>query len=208
MRIGILADIHEEVEALREGLGLLQRERVDRVVVLGDLFYHGKRVLETSDLLTEAGAVGVWGNHDLGLCHEPSQDYRDRYPRRLFDYLETLRPRLELDGCLFCHGLPHWDAYDPTDYYLSDRLETPEGLSSSFSASPCLITFVGHFHRWQLATPEGVSPWSGGTPLSLGESDRYLVVVAAVCDGWCAVYDTESGELIPHRLAGAGVEKV
>ena len=37
MRIGLLADIHGSVEYLRAALALFRRERVDRVVVLGDL---------------------------------------------------------------------------------------------------------------------------------------------------------------------------
>ena len=80
MRIGILADIHEDVQRLSQALGLLRREGVGRVVVLGDLFDTGKRIAETVALLADAGAVGVWGNHDLGLCHEPGERTRARYP--------------------------------------------------------------------------------------------------------------------------------
>jgi predicted phosphodiesterase len=202
MRIGILADIHEDVEALRQGLGLLRREGVDRLVVLGDLFYSGRRAAETADLLIGAGAVGVWGNHDLGLSHEPRPELLARFPRRVFDFLKTLGPRLEVGGCFFSHGLPQWDATDPVAYYLGDRPETPAGLAGSFAASACRVTFVGHFHRWLIATPEGIIPWGGTEAASLGPERRYLVVVAAVCDGWCAVYDTASAQLVPHRLAG------
>jgi len=73
MRLGILADIHEDIEGLTRALDQLRREAVDRVVVLGDLFDTGERVEATVDLLAEAGAVGVWGNHDLGLCDGPSE---------------------------------------------------------------------------------------------------------------------------------------
>src|SRR3954470_20380344 len=137
MKLGILADIHEDVEALGRALGLLRREGVEQFVVLGDLFYSGRRVAETADLLASAGAVGVWGNHDLGLCHEPDPYLRARYPGRVFDFLGTLGPRLELGDCLFTHGLPHWDATDPAAYYLGARPETAEGLAGTFAASPC-----------------------------------------------------------------------
>src|SRR5262249_30674263 len=180
MRIGILADIHEDVEALRQSLSLLRREGVDQFVVLGDLFDAGRRVAETADLLSGAGAVGVWGNHDLGLCHEPEPQLLARYPGRVFDFLKTLGSRLEVDGCFFSHGLPPWDATDPTAYYLADRPETSAGLAGSFAASACRVTFVGHFHRWLAATPEGINPWGGGEAVSLAPRRRYLVVVAAV----------------------------
>src|SRR5581483_11829805 len=123
------------------------------------------------------------------------------------DFLGTLGPRLELEGCLFTHGLPHWDAADPAAYYLEARPETAEGLAGAFRASAQRVTFVGHFHRWLAATPAGVLLWDGGGPILLGPRERYLVVVAAVCDGWCAAYDTDSGRLVPYGVpgvAGAG----
>jgi predicted phosphodiesterase len=203
MRIGILADIHEDIEALEEALGLLRREGVGQLVVLGDLFYAGNRITETADLLARAGVVGVWGNHDLGLCQDPGPQFLERYPGRVFDFLKKLGARLEVDDCLFSHGLPHWNAVDPTAYYLDDWPESAAGRAGSFAASPCRVTFVGHFHRWLAATPEGTIPWDGNEAVLLSKEHRYLVVVAAVCEGWCAVYDTASGRLVPYRLSGS-----
>jgi len=202
MRLGILADIHEDVDGLRLALDLLRGD-VDQVVVLGDLFETGRRVEQTVALLAEAGAVGVWGNHDLGLCHEPDEGTRARYGRVL-DFTRTLRPHLELGGCLFSHGLPQWDPTDPAIYYLGDRPETAEGCAGAFRASPCRVTFVGHFHRWLLATPEGALVWDGVESVVLQEGRRYLVAVAAVCDGWCATFDTASSRLVPRRLREQG----
>jgi hypothetical protein len=86
-------------------------------------------------------------------------------------------------------------------YYLGDGPETPAGLAGSFGATDHATCFVGHFHRWLVATPEGLLPWDGRTPLVMRPDQRYLVTVAAVCDGWCAAFDTDSRELVPHRLA-------
>jgi hypothetical protein len=44
----------------------------------------------------------------------------------VLDFMATLRPRLEVGGCLFTHGLPCWDAADPAVYYLGARPETDE----------------------------------------------------------------------------------
>jgi hypothetical protein len=100
-----------------------------------------------------------------------------------------------MEGCLFSHGLPCWDATDPAVYYLGEGPETPEGLASSFAASAQPVSFVGHFHRWLAATPEGRLSWDGRGPVLLQPGRRYLVVVAAVCDGRCALFDTASNEL-------------
>lgn len=204
MRIGILADIHEDVQALEKALALLRREDVDQLVVLGDLFYSGRYLTETADLLIDARVVGVWGNHDIGLCHEPEPQLLAPFPARVLEFLKSLGTRLELENCLFSHGLPHWDATDLEAYYLGDRPETAAGLAGTFAASTCHVSFVGHFHRWLTATPEGIIPWDGNQAVSLTPEQRYLVVVAAVCDGWCAVYDTTNGHLVPLRLAGPG----
>jgi hypothetical protein len=115
----------------------------------------------------------------------------------VLDYMQSLRPRLELGGCLFTHGLPGWDATDPVVYYLGERPETPRGLANSFAAASQPVSFVGHFHRWLAATPEGRLPWDGRSRLLLQPDQRYLVVVAAVADGCCAVYDTGANELTP-----------
>jgi hypothetical protein len=196
MKLGILADIHERVEELRCAIDLLGRQGADRFVVLGDVFETGKRIEETVRLLREVDAVGVWRNHDLGLCHQPTEAVRAKYAAVL-DYTQALRPRLELAGCLFTHGLPCWDATDLAVYYLGERPETPEGLANSFAASSQPVSFVGHFRRWLLGTPGGLLPWRGEAPVHLGSGNRYLVVVHAVCSGRCALFDTATNELTP-----------
>jgi hypothetical protein len=200
MKLGIVADIHEAVAGLRQALDLLREAGADRIVVLGDLFEMGLHIRETVDLLAEARAVGVWGNHELGLCHDSSERIRQRYAGPVLDFMSTLQPRLELAGCLFSHGLPCWDATDPAIYYLGNRPETDAGRAESFQASPCRVSFVGHFHRWLIATSQSVLDWKGEEAILLHPDQRYLVVVAAVCDGWCALFDTDDNRLLPLRF--------
>jgi hypothetical protein len=200
MKLGILADIHEATASLRAALAALRRQGAERLVVLGDVFETGKDIAETVRLLREAGAVGVWGNHDLGLSHEPTEAVRARYAGPVLDFMGALSPRLAIDDCLFTHGLPCWDPTDPAVYYLGERPETPEGLRASFATVPNRVLFVGHFHRWLLGSPNGIIPWRGERRVCLAGSARYLVVVHAACDGWCALYDTETSELTPLRV--------
>ena len=42
--------------------------------------------------------------------------------------------------------------------------------------------------------------WSGEVPLLLDPGQHYLVVIAAVCDGWYATLDTSTGRLVPRRV--------
>jgi hypothetical protein len=202
MKLGILADIHEHTRQLRRAIDVLRQHGVDRFVVLGDVFETGKRMEETVDLLREVEAVGVWGNHDVGLCFDPDEKVCQRYSLAVLDFMGRLQPHLEIDGCLFSHVEPWLDPHKVEDlWYFDGPPDSPEKLARSFTAVPHRVMFLGHFHRWLLGTPEGVVPWRGERPLCLAGPARYLVVAHAVWDGRCALYDTESGELTPFGEA-------
>jgi predicted phosphodiesterase len=204
MRLGILADIHEEVEWLALALEQFRQTRVDQVVVLGDVFYTGERMGPTVELLRQVNPVSVWGNHDFGLCYKQEQPVREKYAGPILDFMKTLRPRLEIEGCLFTHVEP-WQ--DPTDveqlWWFDGHPNTAERAARSFEARSNRIMVIGHFHRWLILTPQGLLPWDGNRSITLPPPERYLVAVAAVCDGRCAIFDTASSELIPYNLAAS-----
>ncbi len=207
MKLGLLADIHEHVEHLEAALAWFQRERVEQILVLGDVFEMGKRLDETVRHLIEAQAIGVWGNHDFGLCKDPGPELRSRYKGETLAYLETLKPRLEIEGCLFVHVEPWLDPEDIEDlWYFEGPPETPEQLARSFAAVKHRHIFIGHFHRWMLSGPEGLHnwreaiPWRGQEPINLSPLKRSLVVVGPVCGGKCATFDTKTRWLVPRDL--------
>jgi len=202
MRIGILSDIHEDVRRLRRAISLLRHggghgEGVDQLVFLGDVFETGHAIDATVDLLTEAGVVGVWGNHELGLCHEPEPKVAARYSNRVNRFMQTLQPRLEIGPLLFNHGLPHWDPTDPTEYYVGSLPHEVGALKEIFATSDHDVMFVGHFHHWQIWNAHGEVTWDGQSPIDLPADERHLVVVDAVMGGACAVYDTAARRLMP-----------
>jgi hypothetical protein len=204
MKIGILADIHESLDHLRWALSELRRAGADRLVVVGDVCGMHTDLEETVGLLDNAGVVGVWGNHDFGLCEEnPTDEDRLRYSNRLLTFMGRLRPRLDVEGCLFTHVEPWLDPEKIEDlWYFEGPPETPDQVSRIFAAVPNRVMFVGHYHQWLLVTPEGVEPWSGDVPVVLENDNRYLVVVNAVCQGKCALFDTETRVLTPFGLGG------
>ncbi|MDR3637219.1 MAG: metallophosphoesterase family protein [Isosphaeraceae bacterium] len=200
MRLGLLSDIHEDTARLSSALALCQREGADRILLLGDVFQSGDRFQETVSLLCDASVAGVWGNHEFGICHQPDAVIEAHYGGPVLDYMLRLRPRMEVEGALFGHVLPSLDPTDLTQpWYVVSFPETPEAAAAEFSAFPHARMFLGHYHRWAIATPEGLLDWSGERPFRFEPSQRYLVVVAAVCDGFCAVYDTTADVLTPLR---------
>lgn len=200
MRLGILADIHEHTRRLQKAIDVLREHGVERFIVLGDVFDTGKRIEQTVEMLEEVQAVGVWGNHDMKLCCDAGDEMWERYGGPVLDFMGRLQPRLEIDGCLFTHVEPWLNPHRIEDmWHCHDAPDTPEKLARSFAAGSHRVMFTGHLHRWLLGNPSGLLPWRGEEPIRLDRQSRYLVVVHAVWEGRCALFDTETNELIPFE---------
>jgi hypothetical protein len=198
--MGLLADIHEDVDRLAAAIEWCQREGANRLFTLGDIFATGERFADAVDLLREANVGGVWGNHEFGLFAGRGS-VESMFDWRTLDYMHRLDSRIEVEGVLLSHVLP---CIDPTDiqqsWYVKRAPVTSADAAPNFEAFPHRRMFVGHFHRWLTVTPNGALDWSGTKPIVFDSQERYLVVIAAVCDGWCAIYDTDSDVLTPCDL--------
>jgi predicted phosphodiesterase len=204
MRIGLVSDIHDAVKNLSQALAVLRGERVDTIVSLGDatdLFGAWNAADEVVDLLRQAGVVGVWGNHDYGLCREVRDEYRERFHPATLEYMATVRPRLELGGCHFSHVEPWLNPEEPAELWTFDAVpDEPERLRRSFAAISHRAAFIGHFHRWLAATEGGKLDWDGSTPLTLEAGRRYLVVIGPLFRGAFAILDTDRWVFEPRQL--------
>ena len=199
MKLGLLTDIHEHVEFLRLALARFERQRVEQIVVIGDTFETGQRIDETCRLLAEARAIGVWGNHDYGLCSNPDAATWAKYPRSVTGFMTTMKPRLEVAGCYFAHVEPWLDPENMLDlWYFDGPPDDAQKLARIFKAGPNRHIFAGHFHEWLIATPERILGWLGYNPIVL-DPGRYFVVVGALCLGRSATFDTETCELVPYN---------
>jgi hypothetical protein len=200
MRIGILADIHGHVQNLRTAVNRLSNERVDLLVVLGDIICDRSNATETVALLKECKAVGVWGNHELGLCVDPDDEIRELYTQPVMEFFNTLNSHFQRGSLLFSHTLPDQDASNPLSYYLGPRPQEEGALDGAFSRFPHRLIMVGHFHCWFAATPAGRIAWEGQEPIKLDSDERYFFTIHAVMSGWAAVVDDEEDVLLPIRL--------
>jgi diadenosine tetraphosphatase ApaH/serine/threonine PP2A family protein phosphatase len=64
VKLGILSDIHANIEAFTAVLDVLDHARVDRLVCAGDLVGYGPSPNECVELARERGIPSVLGNHD------------------------------------------------------------------------------------------------------------------------------------------------
>jgi predicted phosphodiesterase len=209
MRIGLVADIHNDAELLSRALAALEPRGVDLFVTLGDtcdIFLPDGGINEVAAMLQERHAVGVWGNHDFVLCREVDDHFRSRFARTpLLDFMAGMSPTLVVEDCHFSHLEPLGDPHDFE--YLWSLKDKPsdfmELAALSFAAVGHRLIFVGHYHRWWAGTSRRRLNWAGDRPLELDPGERYFIVIDAVLAGWCAWLDTSAGILLPLRVGEA-----
>ncbi|HEY6397778.1 MAG TPA: metallophosphoesterase family protein [Solirubrobacteraceae bacterium] len=156
MRIGVLADIHGNLPALRAVLAELDRDPVDAIVVPGDVV-GGPLVAEVLDALTarsepvhfirgncEREAVAAYDGAAMseddpaaraaaGSAETLTKAWRDR--------LASWPIALSLDGVLFCHGSPRRD-----DEILT-RATPTDVLADALDGAAESVVVGGHTHQ-------------------------------------------------------------
>ncbi len=160
MRVGLIADIHGNLVALEAVLAALARERVERIVCLGDVAVLGPQPEAVFARLRALGIPCVLGNTDAWLVDEHAHDRTD--PARatmvaLTDwctaqlgaadvaFLRACPPtlRLALDAgreLLCCHGSPR--SFDDVI-----AATTPdEALTAMLAGERAAVIVGGHTH--------------------------------------------------------------
>jgi hypothetical protein len=202
VRIGLVTDVHSHAEELARALEIFRKRGVDRVVTIGDTidaYTRSGGSAEVAELLTAAGAIGVWGNHDFGLRGEVEPDMRARFTAPVFDLLNRMQPRLVVEDCHFSHKEASVDPFDIEQLWeLSEHpLPLVDRAMLGFAAVPQRRQFVGHYHRWWAAEQDGQVVWQGEDVLNFSQDRRYFVVVGATCEGWCGILDLNADLLEP-----------
>lgn len=205
MRIGIITDIHDDTERLARALAELRAQAVEAIVSLGDTSdLHGRwqNVSGVVGLLKQYGVVGVWGNHDHGLCRDVSDEAKEKFDADSLAFMATMQPRLSLGECHFTHVEPWLNPERVEDLWLCFGMpDDPERLARSFASFTERVALTGHFHRWLAMDESGRIEWDGTTPLRFEGDKRYLVVVGPLFAGAFATVDTDLQLLTPHQLS-------
>ncbi len=182
MRVAVISDVHANLHALEAVLAAVDEARPDAVWCLGDVVGYGPRPSRCCELVAAHAAVGLVGNHDLGVLGEidistfspdaaAAADWTAAVltePGR--NYLGSLPPSTLLPGAALYHASPR----DPIwEYVLS-----PEVALAAIVAAPRPLVIVGHSHvalAVSLVDDEldgGLAP--DGTEMSLNGGARLL----------------------------------
>jgi predicted phosphodiesterase len=216
VRIGILTDIHGDIDTMRRVLDRLEALRVDRVVCLGDLVVHGPDPNAVVDYFRAHPEIPVVkGNHDIGATiaeheldslHFFSPDSRANTMAArsaLTDenkaYLATLPMALHEDPVYFTHASPG----NPFAI-----LRQPERLAEAFGKLPCPIMIAGHTHRTRVHHwPQDKAVWCSHHPADtrtwvheLVPGDRYIINVGCTAQLKFDMYPPVCAVWEPHNL--------
>ncbi|MBM3213484.1 metallophosphoesterase family protein [Candidatus Poribacteria bacterium] len=217
MRVGILSDIHANLQALDAVLRDAAARDIDGWWVLGDLVGYGGEPTETIRRVAELPILAcVRGNHDKVIAgiEEPtgfSVDAREAalMSRELIspessDFLASLPkgPVAVGEGVSICHG-----GWHDEDAYLLRK----EEIVTTFESMPDDLLFFGHTHRacvyaeWRGSIGELIPV--PGEAVEIRSDARYLVNPGSVGQprdrnprAGYAVYDDETRKIVLLRV--------
>jgi putative phosphoesterase len=206
MRVGLISDIHGNLLALDAVLAELERERLDRIVCLGDVVA-GPRANDALGRIRRLGCPVIMGNWDawsIGGMPEPNLPveeklyaiggyWADRLSNDERDFIRSFVPTLEIEldanRKLLCfHGSPtsfdHWIVATTPDADVAAMLD---GFAAPVMAG-------GHTHLQMLRRYSDmlvVNPGSVGMPFELWSQEEVRIAPRAEY----AVLTTSDGRL-------------
>ena len=227
MRIGILADVHANLQALETALSWLDAQDVDEIVCLGDVVGYGGDPEQCIGIVRARCSVTVRGNHDHAVL-EPAlrTEFNDHARRAVERHAEILDDEerawlasLPVVASRDAVDLGHAGFADPAAYpYVTD----PARAAVEIEAMSSDVGFIGHTHVPAIfrASREGsverAVPARGEergrdavdqVSVRLEGPWRYLVNPGSVGQprdrdprAACAVYDTDEGVLTLARI--------
>ena len=215
MLIGIIADLHANLEATRAVFDELDRIAPDRIVCLGDLAGYNANPNEVIDIVNERQIWSVMGNHDAVACglEEPwffnskareAVEWHRKCLRR--DNKQRLATALEQmpfdDACLAVHGSP-----GNRDEYILDWLDAIRQFEF-LNDTGIEVCFFGHSHHASIFSERGNSPPAETSKrYTLHAGNRYLINPGSVgqprdSDPRAAfgLFDTDTRSFEFHRV--------
>jgi putative phosphoesterase len=145
MKIGVVSDVHNNVDALTYALE--QMRGCDVLLCLGDLVSDYRVTPEIVRLAEAAGMLGIVGNHEKTILLHPGSQLRYKLAAEDLAYLEALpaERELELDGrrVQVVHG-SSWD--DPTDYRCTYVTPYDTAAIKRLGDTNADVLLLGHTH--------------------------------------------------------------
>ncbi|MCL2472000.1 MAG: metallophosphatase family protein [Propionibacteriaceae bacterium] len=179
MRIAVLSDVHGNLPAFESVLEDIDRQHVDLVVNLGDLFSGGIEPSQTADRMMGLGHVVIRGNHERQLLDTPRESLSpsdrwaaDQLDQRHMEWIARLPGSAEpAPGVLAIHGSPRSDMeylLETVDQYGAHPATLEEIDERIRDIPPTEVLLCGHSHLARIVQAGSgvliVNPGSVGWP--------------------------------------------
>ncbi len=217
MKIGIISDIHSNIEALTVCLDWLDAHDIEEIICLGDVVGYGADPNPCCELIRENCKVTLLGNHDAAVIGVMDIGY---YYAAAKDAIYWTRAQLTPDNFQWLYSLPYTHVDDEVDasYFHSAPIR-PSGFYYVVQTKDALAhtaiydklkayNFVGHSHLPnQYMINDKKAKDVTGRALTAKKNRKFIVNVGSVgqprdrdprlCFG---VFDTDSMTFVHHRL--------
>jgi diadenosine tetraphosphatase ApaH/serine/threonine PP2A family protein phosphatase len=219
LRIGILGDIHGNIEALDAVLASMRERDVQHWVQVGDIVGYGPEPVRAIEIVRELGCSVCLGNHDAAVVGLLDSEYFNTYARQAIewtrrqlgprerDYLQGLPLVVEHRYYTLVHGTLHMPE-------LFGYVLTPVEAFESLRHQRTKVCFVGHSHVPALYLQRKVDSgdlevvYEPEMSVPTLEHERVLMNVGSVGQprdedprAAYAIFDTDTGEASIHRVA-------
>lgn len=208
MKLGILSDIHANLEALEAVLSFL-KEKVEKLIVVGDVLGYGPDPNECLKILTRQKATFVKGNHEAGLLSGDLSKFhksaalslkwtREKIEADWLGEIKAWSEELIKNNTCFVHGSP--------DNKLFGYINTSKQAEKSLSLLNSPVCFHGHTHfpvafRKQISSPrieKLPADFGGRLTIQIEQDYLYLIDIGSVGqprdglpDACASIYDSE-----------------
>ncbi|MCM8772745.1 MAG: metallophosphatase family protein [Candidatus Omnitrophica bacterium] len=208
MRIGIISDIHSNLESFERALFYFEKNKIDKLIICGDVIGYGPDPERCINLAENFAEVILRGNHEEGIINKEFIRFKE-YARISLEWtIKEINEKIEkikgwkeiekMEDIIFVHA-------SLTDIFYKYILKLKDA-EEEFEKLEGKICFVGHTH-----IPGGfikkiengkiekiISDFSGKMEIEIKEDFKYIINVGSVGfprDGFpfvcVSIYDTD-----------------
>ncbi len=181
MRLAILSDIHANLEALTKAMAIIDEQKPDDIICLGDVVGYGPDPNPCVDIIRDKASIILMGNHDFAVTHtEATENFnpiakeavfwtRDKITADNLEFLGTLPYTHRRENMYFVHSTP----FEPENWHY---VFTWNDAMTQFDYFEEPVCFIGHSHVPQIYYNDTDIPMS----FSLSRKAKYLINVGSI----------------------------
>ncbi|MCM8804165.1 MAG: metallophosphatase family protein [Candidatus Omnitrophica bacterium] len=148
MKIGIISDIHSNLESFKTSLNYLKKNKIDKLIIIGDIIGYGPDPKECIELANNNADIILKGNHEEGILKNDfsrfkqyakiSLEWTAKELKEKIDEIKKWENKKEMEDIIFVHA-------SISDIFYKYILKIKDA-EEEFKIFDKKICFVGHTH--------------------------------------------------------------